>query len=282
MADSLVRRVALVSQSARLSFAAVAVAAAALNKQVARDLGPAWDLNATVDAFRSLRDVPADAWPILFRDRIGEPGALGYHTDSRGQPYALVTAAPGWTQTASHELAEMLVDPFGNRLIAGPHPADPARRVLYLVEVSDPSETHSYRIDGVAVSDFYLPAYFDPVVAPGARYSFMGAITAPRQVLPGGYLSFYDPAAKRWGQARFFSGRRPIVANMQLDGRGSLREQVDRVTLPAQAAAAHGGARLAMLLAPAGEECVDAAVEEGASEASAARAEALEAEIAGG
>jgi hypothetical protein len=36
------------------------------------------------------------------------------------------------------------------------------------------------------------PNYFDPMSASGVRYSFTGAITQPRQVLRGGYLSCKD------------------------------------------------------------------------------------------
>ena len=51
-----------------------------------------------------------------------QPGALGIHLDKHNQPFALVTASSDkdvWSLTASHELAEMIVDPFGDRLVAG-------------------------------------------------------------------------------------------------------------------------------------------------------------------
>ena len=69
------------------------------------------------------------------------------------------------------------------------------KRVNYLVEVCDPSEAaeHAYSCNGILVSDFYTPNYFDPVKAGGVRYSFTGAITEPLQVLLGGYLSWQDP-----------------------------------------------------------------------------------------
>ena len=46
------------------------------------------------------------------------------------------------------------------------------------------------------MSDFYTPRFFDPLVAPGVRYSFTGALTEPRQVLRGGYLSWARPGVR--------------------------------------------------------------------------------------
>ena len=86
----------------------------------------------------------------------------------------------------------MLADPFGDRMVPGPHPKEGAGRVSYLVEVCDPPESHecSYTVNDVMVSDFITPAYYDPVKATGVRYSFTGAIPGPREVLEGGYISW--------------------------------------------------------------------------------------------
>ena len=153
--------------------------------------------------------------------------------------------------TASHECLEMLADPFGNKLQAGnlldqavDLGMDPAR-VQYLVEVCDPSESanFSYQVDGVTVSDFYTPQFFDPVQAPDVRYSFTGAIDSPRKILDGGYISWTDPVSANWFQLRMFrdefSSEVPHVLNLttqttfeqfkQADG---LRGASDRVTRP--------------------------------------------------
>jgi len=77
--------------------------------------------------------------------------------------------------------------------------------------VCDPSEDtpFAYRVNGILVSDFYTPNYFDPVASPSVRYSFTGAIKAPRQVLKGGYISWHDPISDEWFQETFFSGTKP-------------------------------------------------------------------------
>jgi len=132
----------------------------------------------------------------MIRDNIGFDAA-GIHLDKDGQPFALVTAGDDWPLTACHEILEMLANPFGNRVIAGDSPKSDQGRVEFLVEVCDPSEAaeFGYTVNGVLVSDFYTPNYFDPIQAPGVRYSFTGALTEPRQVVAGGYLSWHEPVS---------------------------------------------------------------------------------------
>ena len=89
-------------------------------------------------AFDSLDDLPLDYWPVIIKDDIGDPTAAGYHEDQHGQPFALVQHGQGWSLTASHEVLEMLADPFGRRLVAGESPVRGQGRVKFLVEVCDP------------------------------------------------------------------------------------------------------------------------------------------------
>jgi hypothetical protein len=209
--------------------------AAALQKQVTRDFGPLWNVHATVNAFNSLDDVPVDYWPIMIRTDIQTPGAAGVHEDQDGQPFALVQYSNSWTLTASHELLEMLGDPYGNRLIAGQSIKPDQGRVRYLVEVCDPCEgwQFSYRVNNVTLSDFFTPHFFDPTPAPGVRYSFGGNITSPRQVLRGGYISWENPVNRSWWQQTWFSGNAPVfreLGPMDQSSGESLRAQVDAKT----------------------------------------------------
>lgn len=117
----LIRQLALVSETKRVSFSAISRVAAALQKQATRDLAPIWEVKATVDSFAKLEDVPVGYWPIVISEKdLGN--AAGIHEDRQGQPFALVKFDNGWALTASHECLEMLVDPFGNRLMAGQSP----------------------------------------------------------------------------------------------------------------------------------------------------------------
>ncbi len=235
---ALIRQVALVSQSNLIAKGDVSKVAAAIQKQASRDLAPIWSVSATVDAFDLLDDVPIGYWPILVMDNIDQSGAAGIHEDRNGQPFALVTAAADideWSVTASHEALEMLVDPSGNRLVAGDSEAV-QRRVNYLVEVSDPPEAsdYAYSCNGVLVSDFYTPNYFDPMKSAGVRYSYTGAIAEPRQVLPGGYLSWQDPETGSWWQTTWFDGDKPIsreIGAIDQSSSGNVRAVIDRSTM---------------------------------------------------
>jgi hypothetical protein len=62
------------------------------------------------------------------------------------------------------------------------------------VEACDPCEANNYgyQIQGTLVSDFITPHFYDSVETPGSPYSFTGAIKRPRQILPGGYISFVN------------------------------------------------------------------------------------------
>jgi len=221
--------------------------AGAISKQVERDFAPPWEVQATVDAYAKLDDVPIDYWHVVLMETV--EGAAGYHEDDNGQPYAVVQFDEQWSLTASHECLEMLADPFGRRLRAGPLLDQavklglPQRRVNYLVEVCDPSEAaqFAYQSNGVLVSDFYTPNFFDPVTSGGVKYSFSGAITAPRTVLDGGYISWHDPVSDDWMQLRMFkddiSSKVPHVVNLSKDTNFDelrktmpLRAAVDRVT----------------------------------------------------
>jgi hypothetical protein len=229
----LLHQVALVSEMREVSASEVTRVAAALQKQASRDFAPLWEVNATVDAFVKLDDVPLGYWPVIVMKNIQQSGAAGVHLDKDGQPFALVQYDESWTLTASHECLEMLADPFGNRLIAGASPKKGQGRVEFLVEVCDPCEdaSQAYTVNEVVVSDFVTPHFYDPVASNGVRYSFGGNLQRPRDVLEGGYLSWLHPPTKHWWQLTFF-GTKKTFRDLGVFERQprSLREEIDRLT----------------------------------------------------
>ncbi|MEI6411209.1 MAG: hypothetical protein WCR52_17605 [Bacteroidota bacterium] len=229
----LTKHIGLIDKTGKISPSKMTQTAAALQKQATRDLGPIWGIQATVDYFPDMGDMPLGYWPIFIMDKLDDPNAAGYHLDQHHQPLALVLNDPGWQLTCSHEMCEMLVDPFGNRLHTANSIGKNQGRVRYLVEVCDPCEdpAFAYTINGVMVSDFYTPHYFDPVTNPSVRYSFTGSITKPLQVNKNGYLSWLNPVDGKWYQATFFKNTLQInQLQMVLDPTKSLRSQVDRLT----------------------------------------------------
>jgi hypothetical protein len=229
----LTTHVALVSDSDAVSAQEVTRVAAALDRQVTRDFGPIWSVLATVSPAFSLEEIPVGYWPIVMLDDLDEPGALGYHVDRFGQPYALVALTDSWSLTASHECLEMLADPFGDRMVPGASPKRGEGRVSYLVEVCDPPESaeFAYTVNDVLVSDFITPAFYDPVVATGVRYSFTGAIERPRQVLEGGYISWRNQRNEHIEQLFVRDGQKDFRDLGSMVGfAGSPREFVDKMT----------------------------------------------------
>jgi hypothetical protein len=162
---------------------------------VTRDLPQFWPVQASVQYLPNPKKIPAGVWPVKLVKSL-PPGEGGFHLDKHNQPYAEVIANPGddsWSIDASHETIEMLVDPNGNRMqssiaieIAGKEIEDSTGQFNYLVEACDPCEANNYgyQIMGVLVSDFITPRFYDSVTVSGARYSFTGALTKPRQILP--------------------------------------------------------------------------------------------------
>jgi hypothetical protein len=132
-------------------------------------------------------------------DSSDQAGDLGYHdlTDEglpQGKVFAKTDMADGsqWSVTCSHELLEMLVDPDIN-LTATVQP-DVNHMILYSYEVCDPCEydPYGYKIDNVLVSDFVHPAWFQTFSNGSAQFDHMKHITAPLQLLPGGYIQTYN------------------------------------------------------------------------------------------
>jgi len=232
-------QVGLVDKTKAIDPELMQAVAAALTIQVTRDLPQFWNVQATVTYEPNASKIPPGVWPVFLVKTL-PPGEGGFHLDQHNQPYAKVIASPGsdeWTIDASHETLEMLVDPNGNRLqpstsiqIENGKIVDGTGQFAYLVEACDPCEADNfaYPIQGVAVSDFLTPHFYDPVVTPGTRYSFTGAIKAPRQILPGGYISWVNQQSNEMQQLLWVDPTKaPKIVNLGPASGASLREWVD-------------------------------------------------------
>ena len=122
-------------------------------------MAPIWGVYATIDAFASLEHVPPGYWPILVGDYFPGIEPVGLHLDRSGQPFALVEASRSWSLTASHEVIEMVIDPWGNRTVPGGSPMAGQGLVEIMVEVCDPpgGSQWAYTVNGYLMSDFVTP-----------------------------------------------------------------------------------------------------------------------------
>jgi hypothetical protein len=91
-----------------------------------KHFAPVWDTPAKLIATRGFR---RGAWAIVFHDTCRDAGTEGYHdVTPEGLPMSRVFVKNVLRQkdqvsvVASHELAEMLVDPLANFYTTGPRP----------------------------------------------------------------------------------------------------------------------------------------------------------------
>jgi len=124
----------------------------ALQRQVSQNFGAYWDLGCTLQFLPKNGTLAAGWWQMVVMDDPDQAGALGYHEmSSRGTPLGKVFAGldlrlgASWTVTLSHELLEMLADPWINWCAQSPEGK------IYALEVCDAVEADEsgYEIDGV-------------------------------------------------------------------------------------------------------------------------------------
>jgi hypothetical protein len=200
------RRIVLVSETQFVPFSELSKVSSAVQKQVNDHFGPTWGVQAAIDPLASLADIPPNTWPVVIRDNIGINEAGVHWNETQDKPFALVTfregdkPEEGWQPTVSHEVLEMLADPFSKEFRSGPSLRPKQGPVEYLVEVCDPCQAPEfvYWVDDIPVSDFVLPDYYT-AFTPGT-YSHAGNITQPREVLAGGYVSWRDLVTGMWTQ----------------------------------------------------------------------------------
>jgi hypothetical protein len=218
-------QVAIINASTVLKDSDVQAIVPALQTQVHGDFAPAWGVDADL-TFVGTGGTPASgSWWLTVLDNSDQAGALGYHdlTDEglpMGKAFAGTDIQGGnsWTTTVSHELLEMLGDPDVD--LCAYAQKDSGGMILYAYEVCDACEADAsgYKIDGVLVSDFVYPAWFESFRKPGStQFDHGKLITQPFQLLADGYISQFDTSnTDGWTQA----------AAQQKMGRYSMRAPV--------------------------------------------------------
>jgi hypothetical protein len=202
--------------------------ASALTIQVQRDfaLPPpfGYGITATIRAGRNSKDIQPHEWVVGLFAHADQPGALGYHDQTPGgQPLAkvfpLLDAADGGDLcvTISHEVLETLADPNVARA------AQDMKGRFWAYEVADACEDTSYPINGLQVSNFVLPPYFEPIKSRrGLKLDFMGLMKQPLQILPGGYGQYFSGSS--WKQVTH-SDKAPRGYRRAVKGRRDRRSQ---------------------------------------------------------
>ena len=161
-----------------------------------------------MQAFERADQIPSGAWqyevdypydPYTYTTGVAEPGhdftvANGC---ANGLPCGwggYVDGRTGWVHTASHEILEMLANPYFTQFhrSSGPRllPADGnyQQEICDPCQVPDPADS----IDGTVVSDFVLPSYFDVQNDTGSAgaFSFFKHVTRPLTPAAGGQQEY--------------------------------------------------------------------------------------------
>jgi hypothetical protein len=171
---------------------------AALQKFVDQKVVPVWGTPAKL--VQSTGFVKG-AWALVFLDDADQADALAYHElTPDGFPISkvfvetILGAQSSLSVATSHELVEMLVDPAINLYSSGPDP-----KAVYAYEAADPVEELSFKVDGVAMTDFVYPSYFEGFHKPSStQFDYLGKVTRPFQILAGGYQIVFRNG--KWSQ----------------------------------------------------------------------------------
>ena len=221
-------KIAVLNEYNGLTDADIIPVVEALSIQVKQHFAPIWGIDADLTYYPAGNQPPLDAWQLVIFDTSDQAGALGYHDlTNMGLPMGKIFAGTdkkynsSWTVTASHELLEMLGDPDVN-LCAVAEGQDQTT-LLYAYEVCDACESDQFGYtihaggQDILVSDFVDPAWFETIVYPNAQFDYQRKITAPFQLLPGGYIPVMDISGNDgWVQktARNTSRRFQMRANV--------------------------------------------------------------------
>lgn len=195
--------IAVVNESTLVSDRDVYDMCLAVNYQVRQHVAPAWELLAPSLKFATATPVEKGTVALGVLDDADQADALGWHAESAaGVVYGRVFARPvldnggdimsrplSVSSVLSHEAAEVLLDSACDLW------ADAGNGTAYAREACDAVESDSYPVTLTAedttvtamVSDFLLPAWFDPQAAPGTPCDYLGLVTVPFRVRPTGY-----------------------------------------------------------------------------------------------
>lgn len=182
------------NQSSTVPQADLVAAVGGFQVAVSRDLEASWGTDAQLTTDPAL---PADM-TVEIDDDATCWGCLGYHDVVDGKPISYIFAGTSaqynesWQLVASHELDEMLVDPWINHFARW-------KDRSWIVEVCDPVESgaFAYTVNGVVVSDFITPAWYGGVR--GKPVDFTRGLKHPGQIGRHGYASFLKEDGT-WGQ----------------------------------------------------------------------------------
>lgn len=166
-------------------------------EQIHRDVAPVWRIAMPSVRFstRPVEVEPAGAWVLAMLNDIKQGNALGWHTATDGERvFGVVSVAAcreaGFPVPAvlSHEVIEAAIGTWVNRF-ASDHAG-----TLWALEPADPVQAHTYKIDGVAMSNWVTPDWFNPYGL--GPFDHLGVTSRPFEIAEGGYAVTMDATGR--------------------------------------------------------------------------------------
>jgi hypothetical protein len=230
-------KLAVINESKRVTASDVGLMVAAVRRQVTQ---AARLIDRYVPGIRTARGAPVGSVPLVVLDDPGDlDGVLGFHDINPNGAYGQIftnpvldnggsvlgaTGDPSLSVSAvlSHEVLEWWYDPACNDW------SDRGRSSV-AKELCDPVEADWYRIDGVAVSNFILPAWFNPLDKTGP-WDALGRLHGPFTMTKNGYwIEMADGGVRQVfaddnGRVR---SRRKVTPNPARGARTALRMKTE-------------------------------------------------------
>jgi len=204
--STLAYRIDIINKTSDVDDSEVKNVVRALQDQVQGDFAPVWGVSAELRFVPRGKQPEPNSWWLLIFDGPDQAEMFGYHDITpNGLPigkvftHAIRSAGFSWSAEASRELLSMLIDPRINLSVFVPS-SNGESGTLWDYEIVSPcqDEKFGYKKDGVLVSDFVTPAWFEPwATRPSSRFDFRDQIAKPFEVLDGGYASIYDLKSKK-------------------------------------------------------------------------------------
>jgi len=160
---------------------------AAMQVYVDEHVAPIWGTRAKLVKGKDMRP---GHWAMVFVDHADHARSLARHDlTPDGLPMARVFVKTTLADNnlvsvaASHELVEMLVDPSINMVTVRK-----GSKLVYQYESADPVEDLHFPVNGIAMTNFVYPSYFEEFHKPGSvKFDHMGVLRKPFEIHHSGY-----------------------------------------------------------------------------------------------
>lgn len=174
----------------------------AIKLQCDRDVAPIWGNTVNFNEVEEGSLPNSQNWQAGFFDDSTQAGMLGWHDVSpNGLPLIkiFVKEAEKFGEvpsiTLSHEVLESIADANADTIVQGVD--EQGKACEYFQEICDPVESDVYDINGIKVSDFVTPDWFNESHKTG-EFDFLKKVSKAFQIDHGGYMQISYDNGQSW------------------------------------------------------------------------------------